>query len=46
MDFRGLNEDMLKPGVALSIEGFVSKRMPNHVRAEILTAGKRSFDLR
>jgi hypothetical protein len=26
MDFRGLNEDTLKPGVAVTIEGFVSKR--------------------
>jgi len=46
MDFRGLTEEMLKPGVAVTIEGFVSKRTATEVRAEILTVGKRSFDLR
>ena len=46
MDFRGLTEDMLKPGVAVSIEGFVSKRDANEVRAATITVGKRSFDLR
>ena len=46
MDFRGLTEEMLKPGVAVTIEGFVSKRTPTEVRAEILTVGKRSFDMR
>jgi len=35
---------MLKPGVAVTIEGFVSKR-PTRC-AEMLTLGKRSFDLR
>jgi hypothetical protein len=32
--------------VAVTIEGFVSKRTPTEVRAEILTVAKRSFDLR
>lgn len=46
MDFRGLTEEMLKPGVAVTVEGFVSKRTPTEVRAETLTVGKRSFDMR
>jgi hypothetical protein len=46
MEFRGLTEELLKPGVAVTIEGFVSKRTSNEVRAEMLTVGKRSFDLR
>ena len=37
---------MLKPGVVVTIEGFVSKRTSNEVRAEMLTVGKRSFELR
>jgi len=30
----------------MGVEGFVSKRSPNEVRAETITVGKRSFDLR
>jgi hypothetical protein len=46
MDFRNLTKEMLKPGVAVSVEGFVSKRSPSEVRAEMITVAKRSFDLR
>jgi hypothetical protein len=46
MDFRGLTEPMLKPGVAVSVEGFVSRRTSNELRAEVITIGKRTFDLR
>jgi hypothetical protein len=46
MDFRGLTEQMLKPGVAVSVDGFASKRTSNELRAEVISVGKRSFDLR
>ena len=46
MDFRGLTEPMLKPGVAVNVEGFVSKRSSSELRAELISIGKRSFDLR
>ena len=46
MDFRGLTEPMLKPGVAVTVDGFVSRRTGNELRAEQLSIGKRTFDLR
>jgi hypothetical protein len=46
MDFRGLTEPMLKAGVAVSVEGFVSRRTATELRAELLSVGKRTFDLR
>ena len=46
MDFRGLTEQMLKPGVAVNVEGFVSRRTSNELRAELISIGKRTFDLR
>ena len=46
MDFRGLTEPMLKPGVAVGVEGFVSRRTSNELRAEVISVGKRAFDLR
>jgi len=46
MDFRGLTEEMLKPGVAVTIQGFVSKKTPDEVRAETIAIGQRTFDLR
>ena len=46
MDFRGLTEPMLKPGVAVNVEGFVSRRTSNELRAEVILIGKRTFDLR
>jgi hypothetical protein len=46
MDFRGLNEDMLKPGVAVVVEGFPSRQRGDELRAETITVNKRTFDLR
>jgi hypothetical protein len=46
MDFRGLTEQMLKPGVAVNVEGFVSRTTSNELRAELISLGKRTFDLR
>ena len=46
MDFRGLTEQLLKPGAPVSVRGFISKRASDEVRAETITIGQRSFDLR
>ena len=46
MDFRGLTEPMLKPGAPVSVEGFVRRGTSNELRAETITLGTRSFDLR
>jgi len=46
MDFRDLTEPLLKPGTTVSVQGFVSRRNAGELRAEIITIGKRSFDLR
>ena len=46
MDFRDSPEPMLKPGVTVSVQGFVSKRTPGELRAEVLAIGQRSFELR
>ena len=34
MEFRNLTEDMLKPGVAVAVEGFPSKRTADELRAD------------
>ena len=46
MDFRGLTEDMLEPGVSVAVEGFQSRQTRDEVRAETITIHKRTFDLR
>jgi hypothetical protein len=46
MDFRGLTEPMLKPGVAVTVHGFPHKRTSDELRAETITVGKQTFDLR
>lgn len=46
MDFRGLTEDMLTPGVTVAVEGFQSRQTRDELRAETITVNKRSFDLR
>ena len=46
MDFRDLTEQMLKPGETVTVEGFVSKRTSSELRAELISIGQRSFDLR
>jgi hypothetical protein len=46
MEFRGLTEDMLKPGASVSVDGFVNERTADEFRAEIIKVGSRSFDVR
>jgi hypothetical protein len=46
MDFRDLTEEMLKPGITVSVQGFPHKRTADEFRAETLTIGNRTFEMR
>jgi len=46
MEFRDLTEDMLKPGTTVSVVAFPNKKTANEFRAESLTLGKTTTDLR
>ena len=46
MEFRDLTEDMLKPGMTLSVVGYRSTARPSEFRAQSLTVGRQTFDLR
>lgn len=46
MDFRGLTEEMLKPGTTVTFDGYASKQTKDEFRAITLTIGNRSTELR
>jgi len=46
MSARGLTPEMLKPGVTVTLEGYPSTRVANEMRAERITAGGQTFELR
>jgi hypothetical protein len=46
MEFRDLNDDMLTPGVSVSVVAYRHKSRRDELRAESITVGKRSFELR
>jgi hypothetical protein len=46
MDFRGLTQDMLKPGTMVTIVGYLHKQTKDEVRAETIKVGTRTTDLR
>lgn len=46
MDFRNLPEQMLKPGITVSIVGYPSKRTADELRAEAITVDGRTTELR
>ena len=46
MEFRNLEEGMLKPGVTVSVAAYPSKQIMNEFRAETITIGTRTTDLR
>src|SRR4051794_35517981 len=46
MQARGLTEDILKPGTIVTIEGYPSTRTPHEMRAERITVGGKTFELR
>jgi hypothetical protein len=46
MEFRGLEENMLKPGVTVSVVAYPSKQIKDEIRAETITVGTRTTELR
>ncbi len=46
MEFRGLGREMLKPGGTASVEGYPSRNKPEEMRAERITVGGKTTELR
>jgi hypothetical protein len=46
MDFRGLSREMLKPGATASVEGYPNRSKPEEMRAERITLGDKTVELR
>ena len=46
MGSRGLEPDMLKPGIQVTLEGYPSTRTDAEMRAERIGAGGKTFELR
>lgn len=46
MESRGLTEAMLKPGTSVAVEGYPSTRNPREMRAERITVGGKTVELR
>jgi hypothetical protein len=46
MQNRGLQREMLKPGAKVSVEGYGNRSKPEEMRAERITAGGKTVELR
>jgi hypothetical protein len=46
MDFRGLSREMLKPGGSAAVEGYPNRSKPEEMRAERISVGGKTFELR
>jgi len=46
MEMRGLSREMLRPGAEVVLEGYPSRARPDEMRAERITVGGRTFELR
>ncbi len=46
MESRGIKKDMLKPGTPVVIEGYPSMRTEHEMRAERITVGGKTVELR
>ena len=46
LDFRRLTEDLLRPGVTITVQGLPGRQNSDEVRAEIVTIGGQAFDMR
>jgi hypothetical protein len=46
MQNRGLEKEMLKPGTAATIEGYPNRNKPEEIRAERITVGGKTVELR
>ena len=46
MEARGLAKELLKPGAEASVEGYANRGKPEEMRAERITAGGKTVELR
>ena len=46
MESRGLAKDALKPGASVTVEGYANRSKPEELRAERITAGGKTVELR
>jgi hypothetical protein len=46
MDTRGMNPDMIKVGTRVRVEGYRSTRVEHELRAERISVGGKTFELR
>ena len=46
MEARGLAKDLLKPGGSVTVEGYANRGKPEEMRAERITAGGKTVELR
>ena len=46
MQNRGLSQDMLKPGTSATLEGYPNRNKPEEMRAERITVGGKTVELR
>ena len=46
MQNRGLTQDMLKPGAPATLEGYPNRNKPEEMRAERITVGGKTVELR
>ena len=46
MEVRGLSKDALKPGASVSVEGYANRGKPEEMRAERISAGGKTVELR
>jgi hypothetical protein len=46
MDNRGLSKDMLKPGTMVQVVGYANRGKPEEMRAERITVGGKTVELR
>ena len=46
MEFRGLAKDLIQKGKTVSVEGYANRSKPDELRAERITAGGKTVELR
>ena len=46
MENRGLSKELLKPGASVTVEGYANRGNPEEMRAERITAGGKTVELR
>jgi hypothetical protein len=46
MEARGLAKEALKPGASVTVEGYANRSKPEEMRAERISAGGKTVELR